>query len=362
MKGDEFLEKMELIDDKIIKEAEEYREKNTVKRWLPPLAAAAAVLLVVGLAAAIGVIRRLPKDSPGAEETNPASFYETRQETRKAVLDETRNAILDDGDSDAADPALWETGETVSGVPEETVQETIREQSWEERPLRERYPEFNFAGRRYSVRAVVPESRVLEKLGDLLVVGQDPFTGEEHEIEAEVFRMSGLLDQAAVVLRYAESADYYCAVCPLFESATLGSFMGDVDFAEEVSASGYASILRYDEDGSVHRFVYDGLTTEYMLSFLSAHADAPSVNFDETMGKPENIVAYMSFAIDAPDFNRMAVSVNMTKTGYLWTNVFDVGKAFDIGPEAVQEFENYLTGNLPGEEEFARAEGETVEE
>ena len=308
MTGEELLENMELIDDDILKEAEHYNEKGRKKQIAAVILAAAAVLLMAGVG--VGVIHR----NRPAEET-----WETR---------------------------IRETEETVAEIAEEIA----LEKRWEEKSLPERFREFGWQGSIYSVREAVEAGRAAEKLGDVTIEGEDDYTGAMYETAAELYRFDGFDKSAALLVRYAESEEYYCAVNLIWHPATLGDFLAGINARETLLVPGSVSILVYDSNNAPHCITYEGMTKEWLLSWLEKYTDAECPPFDSVMGQEENLISYMDCGIGSAEFGRPHVSLNFTRGGYVWTNLFDAGLTFHVGEDAVQEFEDYVRGNLKGYE------------
>ena len=327
MKGEKLLEKMELIDDKVIDEAENFRldgKEGTAdsqamsrkKQLRIFVLAAAAVLLLAGTGITAGVIHR---NNP-KEETWPT----------KIVQPEATAAVVSE--------------ETI------TVPDILYEKPWEEMALTQRFPEFTLSGRIYSVRAIVDASRAGEKLADLTLEGTDPFTGEVHTMAAEAFRMNGFSENAAVLLRYAEAPETYCAISYEYKPETLGDFIEGANLAEVLLVPGTAEYHYYDANHQLHRITFEGLTKEWLMNWLRKYASAELVDFDTLMSNPEYAVSYMSCTVGAAEFGRENVSLNLIQGGYAWTNLFDAGICFHVGEEAVAEFEQHLKNDLPGYE------------
>ena len=339
MKGEKLLEKMELIDEKVIDEAEKYRlegkegaadsvavrEPRKRKQLRILLLAAAAVLLLAGTGITVGVIR---KNNP-KEETWPTK--------------------------------IMETGATDAAQLEETVQETMYEKSWEEMTITQRFREFTLSGRTYSVRAAVDASRAGEKLGDISLEGMDPFTGEMHTTEAEAFRMNGFSENAAVVLKYAESPETYCAISYEYKPETLGDFIEGVNLSEVLLVPGTAEYRYIDEAHQPHRIQFEGMTKEWLMAWLQKYGSAEFVDFDALMRVPELSVSAIDCTVGISEFGRENVSLYLIQGGYAWTNLFDVGICFHVGDEAVEEFDRHLKNDLQGYEyirETLPADGE----
>ncbi len=352
MKGEKLLEEMEHVDPELLKEAEGYQVNRArqKKQLVTIIAAAAAVVLTVG-AVGLGVgmnLRQREGNGTGQEESvSPAGETGTADGT----ADQEGNGS-EHGES-------WET--RVSSQEEtlpEAETELWREKSWEEKTLPERFREFDYQGAQYSLRAAAEASRAGEKLADVTLRGEDPYTGSLYETTGEVFRLNGFSEKTAVVLRFNESGEQFVAMSPDYRPATLGAFLLEANAEELITVPGKAYYRYYDAENRVHTVTFEGVTKEAVLSWLRENAAAEGVDFDSVMNLPENVVSYINCGVSAADFERINVSLNFTKSGYVWTNLFDVGLSFHVGEEAVQQFEQYLKTNLQGYEYVQEADPE----
>ena len=58
----------------------------------------------------------------------------------------------------------------------------------------------------------------------------------------------------------------------------------------------------------------------------------------------------MSVGVDIPLLGYHNITLGVTEDGYLFTNILDTAKVFDIGKEKAQQFVNYVIDNCTGYE------------
>lgn len=322
MKSEELLDKMDLIDEKTVQEALDYGASGSRKKkvLISVLAAAAALILTVGTA--VGV-RQIVKGRVWEEK------YETRYVSNDA--------------------------ETVA----ELTDELLVNKPWEEMTMPERYNEISWRGLFYSIRTIISPERAGEKIADIDVTGTHPFTGEEHTTTAEIYHFNGYDDNAAVLVRFAESPEYFAAVCPAYKPATLGDYLAGINAEEALLVPGIVEYVYYDSSNNVHRITFEGLTKEWLMSYFAKYAKVPAETLMEILQKDNaNNISYMSCRVAEEEFSRengiFYANFWFTKTGYMATNILDAGHAFYVGEEGVKEFENYLKDNLKGYEDIVR--------
>ena len=345
MKGDQFLEEMERIDPELIKESEGYRAgRSRRKKTLAVILSAAAVLLLVGTGVGIGVSQRIRRE--GGKET-----AEESAKTEPAAPTSERAERQEYAEAETAGSERWETRTATAAETEAgTTTETWREKTWEEKSISERFREFEYQGAWYSVRASVGADRIGEKLADVTLLGQDTYTGKTYEASGEVLRLRGVTEKAAVVLRFTEGGEAFAAMSPDYRPASLQAFLEEADMKDLMSFPGTATYQYFDAENRSHTVTFEGVSREWVLGWLQKYAAAEAVDFDTFMSLPEQSVSYMSCSVSAADFSRENVTMSFTKSGYLWTNLFDAGLSFHVGEEAVQEFEQYLKADLTGYE------------
>ena len=248
MKSEELLDKMDLIDEKTVQEALDYGASGSRKKkvLISVLAAAAALILTVGTA--VGV-RQIVKGRVWEEK------YETRYVSNDA--------------------------ETVA----ELTDELLVNKPWEEMTMPERYNEISWRGLFYSIRTIISPERAGEKIADIDVTGTHTFTGEEHTTTAEIYHFNGYDDNAAVLVRFAESPEYFAAVCPAYKPATLGDYLAGINAEEALLVPGIVEYVYYDSSNNVHRITFEGLTKEWLMSYFAKYAKVPAETLMEILQK-----------------------------------------------------------------------------
>ncbi len=160
MKGNEFLDKMGLVDPAYVEAADKVpgRRKSTWIRW-----GAAAACLIAVISAGYGVLNILRADgAPSMENPSTVSLANITRPYREANIMGTEVAII------------W---------------------PWEYMTISEQYTRMTFDSRQYSSKAVgraLSAALLGEALGSCEAVGSDYRTGQEHRMTFEVYRINGV--------------------------------------------------------------------------------------------------------------------------------------------------------------------------
>lgn len=293
------------IDDKLIEDADKARGK-TRKRlsWVKWGSIAAVFVLIVSMSVMI-LPGMLKDDNQGISTDWPIKHVPKTSD-----------------DSEIAGPITAETWSVTGNAG--------------------RYTDLQYSDIGYRTCAVaVNESYKGKSLGDGVVTGQDLFSLEMHEMNVEVYEITGVNPEIAVAVRFTEPDQsinglnhIYAYMNIDYVPKTLGDFVNDLDLNEKLEI-GLAGMYQSGSD----TVMFENLAKEKVLELLSACSDVENSPNAETGEKLLGISA---------SWLGMNKSISLTKDGYLLSNILETGKYFYIGTDKVDEFVEYVRTNCDG--------------
>lgn len=294
MRGDELLNKMELIDPAYVEAAEEKPAKHRVSwvKW----GGIAACFTVAVLA---GAFLLWGKDT-----------VKTVTITIGGVTREYREYAL--------------VGHPMTSI----------EWPWEYKTTVERYTSLERGGKTfYSRRSTVSRDLLGKRLGTVDVTGSDSYSDEVHTLACEVYELTGVSPQLYVAVEldgqfYVFSQNEYdppATLGELLDSCSLPQTLTLVQFARR---SGLVESGAYRQDGDA-----------YLWSVLESCRDAEFVEEDPRW--MESIGENLSFTAESEALGVHNQAFYVTKDGYIWTNAFDYAYMFHIGEEAAGQIIDY---------------------
>lgn len=291
MRGNELLDKMELIDSAYV-EAADAMPKRRRAAWLRWCAAAACLSLL-----AIAGIELPRKD------------------------DSVRVSI--------------------GGIPREyknmdiTAGESAMEWPWEYKTVSEQYTTLAMDGEEFLSRGPVAASRVGDALGRYDVGGYDAYTGQEHHMTVEVHRVIGISEDKIVAAEL-DGGYYVFGHGGYAPPADLGQMLDDYSMERTLPLEHFTEYDGYEEKG--HFRLKDDA---YVWEVLNACRSAEFIKDD---GWTENGRS-LSFTATSDALGVYKGVFRVTEDGYIWTNVFDYAYLFRIGREAAERIFSYAAEN-----------------
>ncbi len=117
-----------------------------------------------------------------------------------------------------------------------TRTESSQEVIWNEKTLAERFPEFEYNGKTYSLTGqTVADDNIDGKLGNVTLTGFDDSTNTYHTINGDVFKIKNISDNCNSALKFEGSDIYYIYFNSDYFPQTLGEFMDDTDIGNTLS-------------------------------------------------------------------------------------------------------------------------------
>ena len=210
---------------------------------------------------------------------------------------------------------------------------------WEDKTIRQKYPEIPFEDITYSVYYPIDPKDVGKKLGTVTAQGQDVYTDTFHTTTVTLYRLADIAPHCAVAVKYADEAGYYSAVQTWYQPETLGEFLEGLQL-KKYGKFGTASWDYFDE--VYHYRTYTGVSAAAVFALL---LDDPTLqNIYEDGQSFWNMS--INISVDLPILGlENPVVMMLSEDGYLFTNILGCGKAFYIGTARVEAFKKYLQEN-----------------
>lgn len=294
MRGNDFLDKMELIDPAYVEAADAMPKKTRIS-WIKWGAAAACFSLTVFTG--FFALRK--------NDTSPVPSSEIARNYKKVNLMTVESAIV------------W---------------------PWEYLTISEQYETLEFNDKNYNSRGRSIDTSLLgETIGNFDAVGFDPYTEEEYRMQAEVRQINGVSENQMVAVRLGD----------MFYVFLYNEYTPPVNFGEVLDYYSLAQTLNFD------RFtVCDGYTDTdmghyslkddgYIWDVLNACRDAEFIPGDFLSSETK----YISFTATSDTLGVYRRSFYVTSDGYVKTNIFDWAYSFKIGEDAANKIISYAAEN-----------------
>ncbi len=172
---------------------------------------------------------------------------------------------------------------------------------------------------------------------------------ETYNKTAEIFSIKNILEECAIAVKFEGENNYDVYVQPNYKPETLGKFMEDLNL-KEITSFGTVSYDYYDKDEKErvciefynidNKIIWDKLFSDVSLETL----------YDDSMNsfKYSSKEVRIKISVDIPLLGYKNISIDLSDTGYLKTNILDLGKNFYIGEEKVKDFLDYIRVNYEG--------------
>lgn len=186
---------------------------------------------------------------------------------------------------------------------------------------------------------------------------------ETYNKTADLFSIKKISEECAIAVKFEGENNYDVYVQPNYKPTTLGNFMEDLNL-KEITSFGTVSYDYYDKDvkESVYtefynvdnNIIWDKLFSD--LSLKTLYDD--SINPFKYSSKDVRI----HISVNIPILGYKNISIDLSDTGYLQTNILDLGKNFYIGEEKVKDFLDYIKENYEGHKIDINFEEDGIEE
>ena len=299
MKKEDLYESIGALDDELVAAA----DISVKKRSLGKKVAAVLITLTAGAAAALIAAMPALKAKPLVPENTTTPQISEQVQTEQAG------------------------GETAA-VPQ-----------WKDRTISERFSEFNFSGKTYCTRiTALPADKIGREAGTAALSGFDIYTDKNYSENAAVFEIKGISADCALAVRFNSDDAYYAYVNSYYTPATLGEFISALNLSETLTCAG-ALRTGVNSRGEEEITEYKSVPAEKLIKLLSDNASAALVpEYDDFMFIRDAVSVSVGLSL----LGYKNVSLSISDSGYLQTNILDTGKCFFIGEENARAFGEYL--------------------
>lgn len=229
----------------------------------------------------------------------------------------------------------------VGGVMREYADVSIssREQDviwpWEYLTAAERYGSVTFNGVDYAIKSDRPVSRDFagDAIGSGEAAGTDPYTGAEHRESFEVYRLSGISPELMLAVEM-DGQLYAFGLRDYSPPSSLGEILDGFSLSDTLELERF----RLCEGGS-ETGVCQLDSDDYIWQVLDQCREARFVEDYQLSGE------YISFSATSGQLGVYKRVFSISADGYVSTNVFNWGYAFEIGAAAASDVISYVKAN-----------------
>lgn len=237
-----------------------------------------------------------------------------------------------------------------SSVYVSSVSETYRVPHWDELDINGQYTSFKYNGIEYhTAGAEISAEKLGEFLGETTASGVDEYTDEKHEITVSVYPIAKINEKTALAVKFPEDGKSYVYYNQNYMPETLGEFFDDLNLTENLKISTTATCTTI-ENGYITNWKYSNVDTSKLMEILLSEKDSLNECYSGRNLTDEESEAALEFAVDIPILGIKNLSLQVTKGGYIQTNVyFHYLSQFYIGMDKTDSFVQYVKENCPSE-------------
>ena len=227
---------------------------------------------------------------------------------------------------------------------------------WDELSINEQYNLFTLYGSYFnsgfnSGGSTVSEDMLYGFLGNVTAQGYDIYEDKTYEKEASVFSIKNITEKGVVAVKFAEDENYYIYFTHDYDPYTLGEFIEDLNLRENIVFGSTAS-CRTVENGYLTYMIdeiYSGVDSEKIWELLS-DADIRTESIFDYKDFDERLETELEFSVDIPVLGIENLSMQVTKGGYVHTNMFfGQSMLFNVGKDKTDAFVKYVKENCKGD-------------
>lgn len=212
---------------------------------------------------------------------------------------------------------------------------------WDEKSIVEKYSRFEWNTTLFHY-AVYEKPLAEDVIGDYITTitdtGYDIYTDTTHTATLHLYEVKDIVSNAAVAVRYEEDPVYYPAVNGDYIPATLGDMIRDLNMEQTVTLGKIYYTYR-DEEFNFHDTTYSPLPQDELWQRLFFDPTLPNV-YEDRM----NFFDTIDISLQIPTLG-VSYVLSVSEDGYLFTNLFQSGKAFYIGEQVAADFLAYVQEN-----------------
>jgi hypothetical protein len=293
MRGNELLDKMELVDPAYVEAANGAPKKK--KNIFIQLGAVAACLLTVVV---VGIL------TTGKSNSSQVPFSQLKRNYKDLTVVGSEFGV---------------------------------EWPWEYKTISEQYTRVTLNGKEYSSKGrSVDASLIGDSLGTFPAVGYDIVNEQEHQITTEVYRIAGVSSDHLIAVKLGD--EYYVFKNNEYApSANFGELFDDYSLTQTLSLTTFALYENRTEKG-----YFTLRDDKYIFDVLSTCRDAEFIKDDNWHVSDKD---YIVFSVTSEALGVYKNVFYVTADGYIRTNIFDYAYIFRIGEEAAEDIISYAKKN-----------------
>jgi len=219
----------------------------------------------------------------------------------------------------------------LGGIDREYISQAYLEESaaiiwpWHYKTEAEKYPEVTLHSITYGTRGrSIGERYITELLGVGQGMGQDVYENKMHTKDFEVYAIRNVDPDKIVAVKMGDA--YQVFMDRNYDPpAKLGDIVDAFNLAEHLQLNAY-----YDYRSGKSQGLYAIGNGDELLAMILSHRDA-AYQHNDTLDRVNN--NYIGFPITSEALGIYQQALYVTEDGYIWTNIFDYGYVFNIGPE-----------------------------
>lgn len=219
---------------------------------------------------------------------------------------------------------------------------------WNEKTITQKYIDVDYKNKIYEAlgNKAISSDKIGEKLETVTVSSYDIYTNKKYSIEATIFKIIGLSEQCVIAVQFDGENDYYGYINYDYAPETLGDFVRDFNFKDEVIFEIITYNCEYTNSKGEKRsreleFYY--VSNEKIWEILFDDLNAKNVYNRQGLNPSDNLRIKLYITINIPVLG-IKRSIALLDEGLMLTNIGNPN-VFYIGEEKVQNFINYVIEN-----------------
>ncbi|MBR6872125.1 MAG: hypothetical protein IKN17_01320 [Ruminococcus sp.] len=319
MKKEIIAELIGSTDDRFISEAAEYEGKPGISVRAKIIGAAAAACIAIA-----GTTVFMLRSGDDKVLYDPPAESNAGNATQPAISSPAENAAS----SGSENEQYAESGALLY--------------PWRYLTIYEKYNTIIYGGEEYfnTGADISDTAKIGQKLGECTGRGFDEYEDKEHTEQFEFYEVNGLSPEvcAAVLM---EGKYYTCQPEKYAPPATLGELMSGYKLSDNLDLDW----LRLVEDGES---IENKRLTDVkgFWDMLTEYGDAAVIDQEEWNRDGSKYGNLAGFCISSEVFGIGNMTLNVFKSGYIWTNAFRYAYIYDIGTEAAEKLISFISGHI----------------
>jgi hypothetical protein len=226
---------------------------------------------------------------------------------------------------------------------------TAKIPSWAERSYPSRYDTLYMDGKLFtSTKGKIEKGKLDRFLFQTTLTGYDytdpnfyidKKNAKQYKLNAAAYSVKGINQKFMVAIQYENQDGFYSYIPNDYVPKTLGEFIDNLNLKENLTIG----TIQYEseKDGQKQKATYALSDVSAVWDILLKNTSAKYVNPNGlgVFGGEMGIKVSMNIAAEKDDY------ISVSKSGYLFTNIYKTMKAFYIGEDNATAFTNYVLKN-----------------